>query len=341
MAANKQFKNSVFSFLFSNLDNLRELYSAIKGIPLPQDIHVDINTLSDILYMEQINDLSFTVDDRLIVLIEHQSTINPNMPLRLLSYITQAYKTIINRRKLYQSNLEKIPEPEFIVLYNGKEDYPDYSELKLSDAFMEIAGFRGSKSTALELVVQVYNINHGRNPEILKKSHTLDGYSVFVERVREYEKAFPFEEAFGKAIKYCIEHNILKQFMERHGSEVYNMLGVWGWDAEEQREALREEALEQGLAQGIEQGMAQGIEQGMAQGIERGIEKGIERGMAQGIERGMEKGIERGMERGMEQGIVATARNALNEGFSLDVVQKITGLDIDAIKEIQAQMNLR
>jgi hypothetical protein len=132
---NRNHKNSVFSSLFSDPDVLRELYSAIEGVTIPPDTPVDINTLTDILYKERINDLSFTIDNRLVVLIEHQSTINNNIPLRLLMYVARIYEKIVNRKKLYQAKLEKIPSPEFIVLYNGKYKYPDYTELKLSNAF--------------------------------------------------------------------------------------------------------------------------------------------------------------------------------------------------------------
>ena len=118
MNVNAKYKNSVFSLLFSNPEAIRELYGAIEGVVLPPETSIDINTLSDVLYMGQINDLSFTVDNRLVVLIEHQSTINPNMPLRLLMYIAHIYEKIIDRNKLYKTKLEKIPAPEFIVLYN-------------------------------------------------------------------------------------------------------------------------------------------------------------------------------------------------------------------------------
>ena len=111
-------KNSVFSVLFGTPDVLRELYSAIEGIEIPKDAIVDINTLSEALFMRQINDLSFTIDNRIVVLIEHHSTVNENVPLRLLMYIARVYEKIIDRDKLYQRKLEKIPTPEFIVLYN-------------------------------------------------------------------------------------------------------------------------------------------------------------------------------------------------------------------------------
>jgi len=177
MDVNVKYKNSVFSLLFGNPEALRELYSAIEGVVLPPDTPIDINTLTGALYMDQINDLSFTVGNLLVVIMEHQSTINPNMPLRLLMYIAYIYEKIINRKLLYRTKLEKIPTPEFIVLYNGKEPYPDRSTLKLSDAFKDACGLLGVKNPApppLELVVQVYNINSGHNAEILEKSRTLD-----------------------------------------------------------------------------------------------------------------------------------------------------------------------
>jgi hypothetical protein len=252
---NREHKNSVFTKLFSDPDVLRELYSAIEGVTIPTDTPVDINTLTDVLYKERINDVSFTIDNRLVVLIEHQSTINDNIPLRLLMYVARVYEKIVNRKKLYQAKLEKIPKPEFIVLYNGKYKYPDYSELKLSDAFKNVAGLKLSDSDKLplELVVQVYNINCGHNTEILKKCETLDGYSIFIDKVRKYKKKEnSLEKGVKDAIKYCIDKNILKDFLETHSSEVLNMLLTeWNWD--EALEVAREEGHEEGREEAHEE----------------------------------------------------------------------------------------
>jgi len=260
---NRNHKNSVFSSLFSNPDVLRELYSAIEGIPIPQDIPININTLTDILYKGQINDVSFLIDNRLVVLIEHQSTINNNIPLRLLMYIARIYEKIIKRRKRYQDKLEKIPRPEFIVLYNGKYKYSDYKVLKLSDAFKDIEGLKlaDNNEMPLELIVHIYNINHGHNSEILKKSETLDGYSMFIDKIREYQKQEKsLEKIFRSAINYCIKNNILKDYLEAHASEVFNML-LGEWNQEEAIEVAREEALEDGIEIGMEKGMEKGREE--------------------------------------------------------------------------------
>ena len=116
---------SVFSFLFSDPDTLRELYCALEGVTLPQDVPVTINTLHDVLYMDMINDVSFEIGGKLVILIEHQSTINPNMALRLLMYIARVYEKIIGDKNIYTTRPVPLPQPEFFVLYNGAADYPE------------------------------------------------------------------------------------------------------------------------------------------------------------------------------------------------------------------------
>ncbi|MCL2214032.1 MAG: Rpn family recombination-promoting nuclease/putative transposase [Treponema sp.] len=222
---NRKHKDSVFSALFSMPEVLRELYSAIEGIDVPKDAIININTLSDVLYMCQINDISFTIDDRIVVLIEHQSTINNNVPVRLLMYIAHVYEKILERDKLYHKKQIEIPIPEFFILYNGTEPYPDHTVLKLSTAFKNIKNLKlYQDSLPLELIVHVYNINQGRNSEILKKCKTLESYSIFIEKIRELNKDTPLDESVKAAVKYCVENNILKSFLRSHGSEVINML---------------------------------------------------------------------------------------------------------------------
>jgi len=268
--ANRNHKDSVFSFLFSDPDILRELYSAIEGIPLPPDLPIDVNTLSNVLFMKKINDISFLIDNRLIVLIEHQSGINENIPLRLLEYMARVYEKIIDLEKRYQKKLIKIPRPEFIVLYNGREPYPDYSELKLSDAFADSAGLKKADTgkMPLELIVQVYNINNGHNPEILERCKTLGSYSVFVGKIREWQtKGNPLEESVRHAIKYCIENNILKKFLVENSSEVQNML-ITEYDRDMDIAVNRREAWEEGREDGLEEGLEKGLEKGRTEGRE-------------------------------------------------------------------------
>ncbi|GBU28368.1 hypothetical protein R84B8_01926 [Treponema sp. R8-4-B8] len=293
--ANEKHKDTVFTFLFSNPALLRELYSAIKGVALPPDVPIDINTLSDVLFRRQRNDISFLLDKRLIVLIEHQSTINENMPLRCLMYVEKLYEVITVPEDKFKRRLEKIPKPEFIVLYNGTDPYPDYKELRLSDAFIKTDKIK--IDLPLELVVQVYNINKGHNQGILNKSKTLDNYSQFIDKIREYQKEYQrkypdknekkkiLDKAFKSAINYCIKNNILKDFLRKNGSEVLNML-YGEYDPEVEMRVVREEAREEGE------------------------------------------------EIGMEKEKLIIAKNLLAKGSTSEFVHEITGLSIEKINEI-------
>jgi hypothetical protein len=201
---------------------------------------VVITTLQDIIYMNQINDLSFIVGGVMVFIIEHQSSLNRNMPLRILLYMAEVYKKIVDRKSLYRSVLVKIPRPEFIVLYNGREEAPDRWEERLSDAFMEATG---EEKPSLDLTVTVYNINKGRNRELLGRSEHLAGYAEFVARVRENEKAMPLADAVADAIRGCVRQGILADFLGEHGSEVMNML-LEEWSLDEAKEVWREEGFE-------------------------------------------------------------------------------------------------
>jgi hypothetical protein len=245
MNVNREHKNSVFTALFDNEDKVRELYSALKDVDYDPNLPVLITTLQDVLYMNLINDLSFVADSKFVLIIEHQSSHNRNMPLRILLYISRVYEKIVDRRSLYKEALVRIPTPEFIVLYNGTEETPDRWEERLSDAFLETQGAKNF----LDLTVTVYNINKGRNPELLGRSEHLAGYAEFVAQVRENGKTMPLEAAVTEAVRQCVQEGILADFLGKHSSEVMNMLlEEWNW--EEAKEVWREEGWEKGLKDG-------------------------------------------------------------------------------------------
>jgi len=217
--AARNHKDSVFTMLFSKQENLLEIYNAINGTNYPKSTKIEIITLSDVIYMEQQNDIAFVMEDKLVVLIEHQSSINENMPLRMLLYIAREYEKIIDKRSLYKEKRIKIPTPEFIVLYNGKKEHPDFKELKLSDSF-ELR----SETFFLELVVKVYNINKGFNSEISSRSPVLSDYNEFISEINKNLKTMGRDMAVRAAIRTCINQNILLHFLRENGSEVENML---------------------------------------------------------------------------------------------------------------------
>ena len=187
------------------------------------------------------------VDNRRIVLSEHQSTVNANLPLRHLMYIAREYEKIIPVKKRYQSKLIPIPTPEFIVFYNGVQEYPVEETLRLSTAFAEKDGM-----PSLELVVRVININPKKKHEILKKCPILREYSEFVEITRKYKDD---KNQLEKAVKQCIDKGILADYLSRKSSEVINLLldeYSYETDIEVQREEAAEETTEKNLIEFVE-----------------------------------------------------------------------------------------
>ena len=246
MKTNKKFKASVFSLLFSEPDLLRELYCALGGVSLPPDAPVSINTLEDVLFKDLINDISFEIDGKLVVLVEHQSTINENMALRFLLYIGRIYEKITKGKNIYARKPIKIPVPEFFVLYNGVDPCPDQEICRLSDSFekLDSLGLMEKSTLSLELVVRVININEGRNEAIAARCKKLAEYSAFIAKVRSFEKELgSLKEAIKKAVIYCQKHDILKEFLKLHASEVLNMLYT-EWNIDDAIAVAREEGRE-------------------------------------------------------------------------------------------------
>ena len=212
-ATNRKCKDSVFVDLFSKDEKAKEnflsLYNALHGTNLQLSCPVENIRLDNVMYMSIINDVSCLVDNKIIVLSEHQSIINENMPLRFLEYIARLYEKLQAPTDRYLRKLVKIPTPEFYVFYNGKEDYPETTTLRLSDAFIT-----KSAPAPLELTVQVLNINTDKANKILAACRPLEEYSLFVEEVRK-QTQLDGEKGFTKAVKICIEKGVLKDYLQR------------------------------------------------------------------------------------------------------------------------------
>ena len=118
--ANRNYKDTVFRMLFSDRQNLLSLYNAVSGSHYDDPEMLEIVTLENAIYMGIKNDLAFIIGTDLF-LYEHQSTYNPNMPLRDLFYISSEYQKLVDHKSLYSSCLLKVPAPQFIVFYNGTE----------------------------------------------------------------------------------------------------------------------------------------------------------------------------------------------------------------------------
>lgn len=244
---NRKNKDTVFTDLFYSdkyaKRNLLSLYNALFEDDLQDENLIEQVRLENVLFQNMQNDISFLVKDRKIVLGEHQSTVNQNMPLRSLMYIGREYEKIVDPDKRYARKLIKIPTPEFVTFYNGEEDLPEESVLRLSDAFID-----KEEKSSLELCVRIININHPKGHAILKRCGILNEYSAFVEETRRFKGD---EASLEKAVKSCIKKGILEEYLKRKGSEVVNML-MMEYDYEKDMRAQRAEAEEIGEKKGKE-----------------------------------------------------------------------------------------
>ena len=254
-AVNRRFKSTVFIMLFEDKKNLLELYNAISGKHYTDPELLEINTLENAIYMSIKNDVSFLIDGRLS-LYEHQSTYNPNLPLRFLLYIANQYASITKDVNLYGTRLIEIPTPEFIIFYNGRKDCPDRQVLRLSDMYTV-----KDKSYKLELEATMLNINGTHNQNLKEACRTLKEYAIYTDKIRKYAEKMSLEDAVERAICECIKEGVLKEFLEKHRAEAKAM-SIFEYDQEKHIRMEREEAWEEGMREGIQKGRESGIREG-------------------------------------------------------------------------------
>ena len=247
---NPNHKDRLFCKIFGREKNKHyalELYNALNNSCYSDPSELEIITLEDAVYIKMKNDVAYLFSGRIAV-YEHQSTFNPNMPIRGFMYMGELYSRILKKKrdKLYNRKLVRIPSPQYVVFYNGTEDCPEISKLKLSDAFINPV-----ENGEFEFTATVYNINPGKNDELLRSCEPLMGYSFLIDRIRTNIGNMPQEEAVDEAVRYCIKHSILKDVLEEERSAVMLEM-LTEFDEKLYEEGLREEAIEEGLKQGIE-----------------------------------------------------------------------------------------
>jgi hypothetical protein len=178
MSGNREYKSDVFSMLLEDPKNALEIYNALNGTNYKDPSVVQIVLLNKGISLSVRNDAEFVIDFELNI-YEHQSTYNPNMPLRGLVYFVEKLDEFIKGRDIYGRRLIKIPTPHFVVFYNGTEKRPEKEVLRLSDAF-----YHPTDDPELELKCTVYNINPGYNETLLQNCPVLREYMTFVGKVR-------------------------------------------------------------------------------------------------------------------------------------------------------------
>ena len=297
---NRNYKDSVFVDLFARditaKENFISLYNALHGTNLDvKTTDVQPVMLEQVLYMKYYNDIAMLIDGKIVILIEHQSTINKNMPFRFLEYIARIYEKITTKDEKFGRKLVKLPIPEFYVFYNGKDDYPTESVMKLSDAFMQLDDYSELKNQ-LEISVKVININVDKENPILKRCEALKEYSEFIEQVR-YNIESEVPEPFTTAIKEAIKKGFLSDYLNRKSTEVQNML-LAEYDYDTDIAVQRKEAFDDGVSIGRNEGISIGLSQGEHK-----------------------KAIE-------------TAKNALTMNLSIEQVAILTGLSPEEIEKL-------
>ena len=246
--ANRNHKDRLFCFIFGRAENKKwtlSLYNAVNGTNYINPDDIEITTMEDVIYMGMKNDVSFIVNSE-ISLYEHQSTYNPNMPVRQLMYLGRQYDKYIKRTKqnIYGTKQMTLPIPRLVTFYNGIDDVKD-KVLKLSDSFPSSTDYARSD---VEVRVHLYNVCPQNNSELLNGCKSLAEYSWFVEAVRKNHKTMELEPAVDKAIKDMPEDYELKEFLKEHQSEVKNMC-ITEYDEAETMELFREEGREEGREQ--------------------------------------------------------------------------------------------
>lgn len=253
--ANRKYKDTVFRMLFSDKRNLLALYNAINRTSYEDSDELEIVTLRGAVYMGMKNDLAFIIDMNLF-LYEHQSTYNPNIPLRDLFYISAEYQKLVNSKSLYSSSLQKIPAPYFIVFYNGTEKEEEYWENSLSEAYENLSG-----EPRLELKVITLNINDGHNKELMEQCQILREYAQYVTKVRKYTKEMELDAAVERAVEECIREGILEDFLRDNRSEVI-AVSIFEYNKDEEEKKLRKAEYEAGYDSGYDTGYGSGFDAG-------------------------------------------------------------------------------
>ena len=245
---NHNHKDCLIRIAFREKKDLLELYNAINGSDYKDPEELIVYTLEDVVFLGIKNDISFLISE-MLNLYEHQSSKNPNMPIRGLLYFARNYESYIARNGLdiHSSTLQKLPFPQYYVLYNGREDEEDRCTIKLEDAFPEIQGVE----PCLTCTATLLNINYGHNQEIMERCKTLKDYAIFIQRIRDnQDSGMELALSVKKATADCIEEGILRDILLKNRAEVENMvLGTWGTELhlkkvkeeQEQMEKQREE----------------------------------------------------------------------------------------------------
>ncbi len=263
---NRKYKDVLFRHLFQDKRDLLDLYNALNGSTYGNPEDLEVVTMEDVIFMKMKNDLSFIIGSQ-INLYEHQSTWNPNMPLRGLLYFAQQFEGLLAVRgdDIYGKGRIELPTPIYIVFFNGSGMNTDNLVLYLSDSFSA-----GRGKGCLECTCEVININRGYNQALMDKCHRLWEYSELSSEVEEnIKKGMRREEAVHTAIDSCIERGILTDILLAEKGVVLHMLLTEYDEKKHLRNTFRE---------GREEGEKIGREKGRQEKLKEMVQKKLAKG---------------------------------------------------------------
>ena len=207
-------KASVFTDLFSDPTYTLQLYQALH----PDDTtttekEISLMTISSHMLNQQYNDLGFMVGQRLLILVEAQSTWSENIVIRVLLYVVQTWYKYIKQLHLDVYGREKLtlPEPELYVVYTGPERKNRPDRISLRDNF-----FNG-KNIGVECEVKV--LYDGRNGDII--SQYVRFCHLFDEQVKVHGRT---RKAVEETIRICQSEGVLTDYLEHQREEVIDMM---------------------------------------------------------------------------------------------------------------------
>ena len=248
--AKRDYKDTLFRYIFKGEDDrskrwLLSLYNALNDSNYTDINDLKITTIQNALFLTMKDDLSFLIDDEMN-LYEHQSTVNPNLPLRGLMYFAKLYQSYLASKKqmLYGSSQIKIPTPKFVVFYNGKTNQKDLIKYRLSDAFE-----KPTKEGEFEWTATVLNVNANHNSALQKKCKALYDYSNFVANVRKrIASGQERDEAVKAAVDDAINNKLLDGLFKEQKWEIIGLML-----AEFNQEIYEKTIREEGIAEGAQQ----------------------------------------------------------------------------------------
>ena len=316
---NKKHKDRLFKFIFGNPEHKEwtlSLYNALNGSNHTDPEKITFNTIDDAIYLGMQNDVSFILLP-VMSFWEHQSTFNPNLPVRFLIYAGSAYDGYLTEKNIYRYGtvLHKLPIPKCICFYNGTDERPEKEVLRLSDAFDA-----DEPKPDIEVSVLMLNINYGHNSELMEQCKSLYEYAYTIDAIRNGQKIMNnINAAVDAALDGLPDDFELKRFLLAHRAEVKGMY-LTEYDEEKERRLAREEA----ARIGHDEGLAAGLAAGRAEGLAAGRSEGLVAGRAEGLHEANER----------------VASDMLREKFPIDMIEKISKLSEDAIRKLAQSLGI-